>query len=231
MNDLTIVYITADEITDHFAGNMIYHLLKAADGAPIITVSKKPVHFGYQNIVFDTPRGHFNLYREALAGVKAATTKYVAIAEDDVLYSPEHFKHRPELGKFSYNVACWALITWMKPLFACGAFGARKNFGQLICEKDLFIEAMEERFTKWPDDSKINKEHWAEPGKYENFLGVTIRQTKTFYTDPANIMFTHAEGLSYHTIGKRKRMPEMRAVEIPHWGRADQIIKLYEPDK
>ncbi len=228
MNDLTIIYLTANEISDAFGANMRYHLLEASHGAKIINVSKKPGSFGDRNIVFYTPRSHFNIYREALAGAKSAETKYIAIVEDDVLYSPEHFKHRPKPGHFAYNVACWALITWMKPLFACGAFGARKNFGQLICERELFIEAMEERFKKWPDDSQTPKDYWAEPGKYEKFLQVTERKTQTFYTDPANIMFTHAEGLSYHTIGTKKRMPEMRATEIPFWGRAEEVIKYYE---
>lgn len=232
MPDLTIVYITANVITDYFGNNLRRHLFRASIDLPIICVSKKPMDLGenVENIIFEGPISHFGIYRQALAGVKMAKTKFVAIAEDDVLYSPEHFKHRSSPGKFAYNVACWALFTWKDPLFSCGAFGARRNHGQLICERDLYIEAMEERFAKWPDDSKTNKEVWAEPGKYENHLGVTVRQSETFYTDPANVMFTHAEGLSFHTIGMRKRMGEMRALEIPYWGTSKKVKSLYAAD-
>lgn len=229
MNDLTVIYITANEIPDAFSSKVRGYLVKAVNEAKVelIAVSKKPMNTSIKNIVQSTPRSHVNIYRQALAGVKEAGTKYIAIAEDDVLYSPEHFKKRPSNDRiFSYNIACWSIYTWSNP--AIFSYTGRRNHGMLICERDLYIEAMEERFAKFTDDSQINNAVWAEPGKYESQLGVTVRDTETFYTDPANIMFTHPAGLSMNTLGARKRLAPIRALEIPFWGRAEEIVKLYE---
>jgi hypothetical protein len=229
MNDLTVIYITANKINNNFANNLLGYFYNATKDLPIITVSKEAFYMGgmSKNLVFNTPRSHVNIYREALAGAKAAETQYIAIAEDDVLYSPEHFKKRPSRPDvFAYNVACWSIYTWSKPpIFS---YTGRRNLGQLICERELFIAAMKERFARYTDESKIDNAIWAEPGKYERQLGVTVRETETFYTDPANIMFTHKEGLSYHTLGERKRLAPIRAYEIPYWGRAEKVVALYE---
>ncbi len=224
-NDLTVVYITANQISDYFMSNMQRQLVKATS-AEIISVSKQPVEFGGQRLIFGAPRSHVNIYREALEGVKLAQTKYIAIAEDDVLYSPEHFKKRPSSGKFGYNISCWRMYTWAPEVLSHPIYGGRHNHGMLICERNLYIEAMEERFKKF-EGQFIDKNVWAEPGKYEKHLGVTVRETEDFYTNPPNIMFSHNEGLSAHTLGSRKRLGELRATELPYWGKAETIIKEY----
>lgn len=232
MNDLTVIYLTANEISDKFFQNTYGIFIGALPlGVGVIFVSKKSVKDtlrigNIENIITDNKRSHVGIYRDALLGAKAAKTKYIAFVEDDVLYSPEHFKKRPSEGKFAYNTACWSIYTWSKPpIFS---YTGRRNFGQLICERDLFIAAMEERFEKYPTNDMVNNAIWAEPGKYESQLGVKVQETETFYTDPANIMFTHPEGLSMNTLGMRKRLAPIRAFEIPYWGRADKIVKLYE---
>lgn len=230
MNDLTIIYLTANKIPLKFQQQTIYLLRKDREDIPFIALSREALPSlrpSDVNIIVDREPSHINIYRKALAGAKVAQTKYIAIAEDDVLYSPEHFKKRPRSDDaFAYNIACWSIYTWSKP--AIYSYTGRRNFGQLICSRDLFIEAMEERFAKYPEDSMIDNALWAEPGKYEDHLGVTRRVSEQFYTDPANVMFTHPEGLSYHTLGEKKRLAPIRAYEIPYWGRAEKALTLYE---
>lgn len=228
MSDMTVVYYTANTISGHFARNTQKQLLEAIGDLPLISVSKKPMDLGRNICVGDTPRSHFNIYRQALTGAKAAKTKFIAMAEDDVLYSANHFRHRSSPGKFAYNLCCWSLYTWNEPPMFTHKGKVRMNLNSLICERDLFIEAMEERFAKWPDDSKINKDHWAEPGRYEKHIGVTIRETEEFYSNPPNIVFSHQTELSFAGLGTRKRVGEFRAYEIPDWGRAEDILKLYK---
>src|SRR3990167_1123852 len=93
MSDLTCVYYTCNRIPERFANSVRTNLAEAARDIPIISVSHKPLQFG-ENIVVDLPVHHLSIYRQALIGAKAATTKYAAFCEDDVLYSPEHFQHR-----------------------------------------------------------------------------------------------------------------------------------------
>jgi hypothetical protein len=233
VSDLTVVFITANVVPEEFAYAVEQQLIEATSVsaahngryAPIISVSKKPMQFGENICVGDTPRSHLNIYRQALIGAKAAKTNYIAIAEDDVLYSPEHFKHRSQPGKFAYNLAYWNIYTWSKP--AVFSWKGRRNLGQLICERDLFIRVIEERFLRWPDDSKINLGLWAEPGKYERQLDVSVQQTEEFWTSPPNVVFSHETALSYENLGHRKRLGELRATELPDWGQAEAVRSLY----
>lgn len=224
MNDLTVIYYTANSLPEVFDTKIREQLLKAKGDYPLISVSQKPMDFGENICVGDIGRSHLNIYRQALLGAKNATTKYIALAEDDVLYSPDHFKHRSSDGTFAYNMSTWALYTWTKP--ATYSYKDRINLSGLICERDLFIEAMEERFARWPGDTAPIR-NWAEPGKYENHLGVTKRVLEKFYTDIPNVVFSHETALSFDNLGKRKRLGYARAYDVPYWGRADQLITYY----
>ena len=226
-DNLTCIYYTANVISDYFAENTRKQLLEASEGRPLISVSLKPIDFG-DNLWTDNERSHVNIYRQALIGAQAAETKYIALCEDDVLYSKEHFRYRPTTGRFAYNLGTWAVYTWQDPPMFNHKGGGRINLNSLICERKLFIDAMEERFEKYPDETLVNTNLWAEPGKYERQLGVTVRETEVFYTNPPNIVFSHEDELSFAGLGVRKRLGELRATEIPHWGRAEKIMGLYK---
>jgi len=219
-NDLTIIYYSANVVDN---SNVRKQLLKAADGRPIVSVTHKPTDLG-KNITVDMPRHHLSIYKQALIGADAAKTKYIAFAEDDVLYSPEHFKYRSSKGKFAYNVGHWSIHTWKPDMFS---WRGRRNMCHLICERELFLEAMTERFIRWPDDEKINLGKWAEPGKYETLLRVTPRETEIFWTNPPNIVFIHEDALAFENLGKRKRHGTLRATAIPRWGDVGEVMKLW----
>lgn len=223
MSDLTVVYYTANVIPQLFGDAIRQRLLESAEGLPIVSVSHKPLVFG-RNIVVDLPRHHLNIYCQALIGAREATTKYIALCEDDVLYSPEHFKYRPTEGKFAYNLGHWGIHTWGEPVFS---WKGRRNLCHLICERELFIRAMEERFLRWPNDEKIDLGLWAEPAKYEKQLDVTVRESEVFYSNPPNIVFSHEAALSFANLGTRKRLGELRATSIPYWGTAQEVRRLY----
>lgn len=227
-SDLTVIYYTSNFIPDKFMEYTKRELLKAARDIPLISVSQKPMNFGKNICVGNIDRTHLNIYRQALRGAKEATTKYIAMAEDDVLYSPGCFTcHTPTPGVFAYNQNVWCLYTWVKP--PVFSFKNRINLYSLICERELFIEAMEERFAKWPDESKINIGMWAEPGKYEGskHLGVTERKTEIFWSLTSNIAFSHQSALSFLNLGTRKKLGSLLSYEIPYWGRALDIVKEY----
>lgn len=225
MKDLTAVYYTANKISEKFAKNAQAQLLMALGDLPLITVSHEPMMLG-KNIVVELEPSHFNIYRQALIGAEEAKTKYIALCEDDVLYSPAHFEYRPNPGKFAYNLGAWSIFTWQDPPMFTHKGVVRKNLNSLICERDLFVEAMRERFDKYPND-EVSKDVWGEPGRYEHLLGVTVRETEEFYTNPPNIIFSHPNELSYEGLGKRKRHGEYRATVIPYWHSASEVMRLY----
>lgn len=228
---ITVIYYTSNWLDTHnpyFLENTKKQLLKAIGNLPLISVSQKPIAFGKNICVGEIGRSHFNTYRQILAGAKAAKTKYVAMAEDDILYSFEHFHtYVPEKDRFAYDMNKWSIYTWTKP--PQFSFKNRKVVNSLIAKKDMLVDALEERFNKFKGvpDENISVDHWGDPGRYEKLLGVTVRETEEFYTTVPNIVFSHEEAYGYLKLGKRKKPGELRAIEIPYWGRAEEVMKLY----
>lgn len=247
MKDLTIIYYTCNNLENtnpYFLKNTTEQLINAADGLPIVIVSHKPTMFGPNStnvVVGDIGRSHLNIYRQILVGCKAATTKYVAMAEDDILYSWEHFhsdQYLPKDNTFVYDMNKLSLFTWTKPPL----FSFRHNrmvVNQLIAPREMLIEAMEERFKKLQEFFEKGKReeeiisNWGDPGRYERNLGVTERKTDTFMSTCPSIVFTHEFAYGYQfNHGKKKRLGDLRIIEVPFWGKAEEVRKLfYENEK
>lgn len=241
-DQLTIIYYTSnhlDETNPYFLANTKAQLLKAADGLPIVIVSQKPTLFGDNSTnvcVGEIGRSHLNIYQQILEGCLVAKTKYVACAEDDILYSYEHFHAKdylPPDDVFMYDMNKLSLFTWTKPpLFSFRH--NRKVVNQLIAPREMLIEAMAERFKRLEEllargvpEEKIIK-NWGDPGRYENLLGVMERKTDTFMCTCPSIVFSHEYAYGYEfNQGKKKRLGDLRIIEVPYWGRAEDCLKLF----
>ena len=228
--DLTVIYYTSNFLDTHnpyFLKNTRKQLLKATDGLPIISVSQRPTPFGQNICVGEIGRSHLNLYRQILTGCKAAKTKYVAMAEDDILYSYEHFHTKvPEKDVFLYDMNKLSIFTWTKPpLFSFRH--KRMVVNQLIAKRKMLIEALEERFATYSSDDAIPLSYWGDPGRYEKHLGVTVRPTDTFMCTCPSIVFTHEYAFGYLSRGKRKKLGDLRIIEVPFWGSASKVLKLW----
>lgn len=233
MNDLTVIYYTSNYLDDknpYFLTNTKRQLLRAIGDLPLISVSQKPIALGRNICVGNTGRSHLNIYRQILTGCKQAKTKYVAMAEDDVLYSYEHFHSElPKPNHFLYDMNKWSIFTWSKP--AVFSYRHRKIVNSLISERKMLIEALEERFDKYPDETKIPLKNWGDPGRYEDYLGVTVRKTQEFVCPAiSSVVFSHDHAFGFASRGKKKRLGEPRALEIPYWGTAEDVMKLYKSE-
>lgn len=215
-DDLTAVYYTADALPESFAIATLNQLYKAIGNMRLVIVHKDAF----------TPRSQAQIYRQVLEGAKLAETRYVACCEDDVLYNSEHFKFRPKDGYWGYNMNSWSIFTWGEPMFSYKAPGGRRNLNGLICERQMLIDHLEERFKLWPGEVDINI--FGEPGKYDNQLGTTPYPSQDFYTNPPNIVFSHQTNLQFEGLGIRKGLGQIRATEIPVWGTAKEIRDLYD---
>lgn len=223
--NLTVVYYTASVLREPFFSNAQKQLTQAAGRLPIISISQKPLALG-ENICVELGRSYLNIYKQMLIGAKAAKTKYIAFAEDDTLYSAEHFRtYMPKDDEFAFDVSRWSLYTWSSP--PVFSIKSRRSNSTLIAVRDLFIEAMEERFAKFPDESQIKLKNWAEPSRYESHLGVTVRTGFEFSSDVPCITFSHPDAIGYDIQGELKALGKMKAYEIPYWGRASDVMERF----
>src|SRR3972149_7903986 len=116
--DLTILFLTTSRVPEKWAEYQRKCLLEAAGNYPIISISRKPLDFGTNYLDTDEV-GYTNFYRQFLRAAKLATTPFFAIAEDDTLYTKDHFdSFRPPLHVFAYNMNRWSLFTWGEPLYS-----------------------------------------------------------------------------------------------------------------
>lgn len=244
MNNLTVIYYTSnflDNTNPFFLSNTRKQLLFSAGDLPIIVVSQKPTKFEwreerFKNIVIgDIGRSHLNIYRQILEGCKAATTEYVAMAEDDILYSQEHF-HNEYIGTypdmFLYDMNKVSIFTWIRPAIYSFRHD-RMVINQLIAPRKLLIEALEERFKRFDELIKQGKKesqiikYWGDMSRYEDLLGVTVRPAKTFMCKMPSLVFSHEHAFGYLNHGKRKRLGDLRIIKLVGWGDAEDIIKLF----
>ncbi len=244
MSDLVAVYYTSNRLDakrPHFAKAVRDQLLKSLDGEfPIVCVSHEPLAFGDQNIVVGpVERSHTQIYRNVLHGAVAAasafaTAPYIALCEDDALYSWGHFRsHRPPLNKFAYDFNKWGINTWMDP--PVFGYRARMVINHLIAPRELLIESLTERFEKFKDvpESEIPIQWWGDLGRLEHNLGVTTRKWEPFAAPEPGLVYNHEEAFGFLNLGKKKSVGGARCDYLHPWGSAQTMLDLwnegYEP--
>lgn len=201
MRDLTIVYSTAHKVPEQFRQNVFNKLKEAAGDYRMVELHSTPEKSSITNY-----------YRELLEMARILTTPYLAFAEDDTLYPDEHFNHRPDIDTFAYNFTRWNLYTWSDPPFF--SLRQRKILATLIAPREKFIQVMEKRLRN-PDESQM-----VEPGRGDN------EKCEAFNTYNPVVVFTHPDAFGY--MGGGKRANKIRALSLPYWGEANEVIKLWQ---
>jgi len=229
-NNLTIIFYSANRISDFFMGNVTKQLKKAVGDTPIISVTHKPMDLG-KNICVKMERSVYSIYKQILIGAKEAKTKYVATAEDDVLYPEEHFAYRPPEGYLAYDLNKWSILTWYKEAIYSKREN-RRTMTSLIADRKALIATLEERYAKYPIKESVPerliKEYWGEPGRFENHLGIKTVKNVKFECEIPSVVFSTPEALGFEVLGARKAHAPIRTSEIPYWGKAENVLKLYK---
>lgn len=237
-SDLTCLFLTVNKVPWMEYHNKI--LLEAIGNYPLITISAEPMNLPGIQLRQSKEQSHDKIYRLMLRGAKLATTPYIAMIEDDMLYSKDHFELRPPLDTFGYNWNRWSLFTWGEPTYS---FKRRFCNGCSILPRLEMIDALEERFAKWKEIPHVlNGELGYE--KVEKNLGVKVRKSMPMYSKTPVVQIHHIYGTP--GIGKpksmlkpgdtvdlearkiRKRMGFIRAYEIDYWGRSEELIKHFK---
>lgn len=221
MNDVTLIYYTANKIAEPFAEKIRGHLRHVSGrGLWIISVSHQPLDFGENIVLQDAVPSFYNLYKQILLGVRAARTKYVACCEDDALYTTEHFSHQPPDDQVSYNMNKWGLDSTRF------YYRRRINMSNCIAPTALLLDILERRYAKYPVDFPNDDRLRAllEPGKYEHFEDFPHVEVQRFETTIPIVTFNHR-----HNLGGVRRILTRDVVkeELPYWGNATELRKQF----
>jgi hypothetical protein len=215
MNDLTILYYSTNRISKFFEENIINSLKEVVGDTPIISVTWKPMDLG-ENIVFKgiAPSPYY-VYKQVLIGAEKAKTKYIACAEDDTVYTKEHFAFRPPDDTFAYNEGHLDIHS------SHFIYRGRKNMSTCIANRELLIETLRKRFEKYPNYlDKTQTYGFAEPGRYESRIGLPEEKIMGFKTDPPPVVFWHRQSLG--SVRKIKGNDVIFS-DHPYWGNAKEL--------
>lgn len=231
MSDLTVVFLTCNKMPSRWKAFHWEHLLRAIGDRPLIVVSAWPTMNYRPNTEYLIQTGPFcawNVYRQILRAAKIATTKYIAIAEDDTLYPPRHFNDfRPKDDEVAYDMSRWSVFSWKGGDAFFSAIRKHGNF-TMIGPRQLVIDALQEREDKYPD----GRDYCGEIGRreVEGVLKVKRNKLVEWYCIEPMVNLCHPEGLSptYIDTPKMERKPgELKAYDIPIWGKAATIAAIY----
>ena len=207
-NDLTLIFITAGNRPKQWVKFHQEQLDKLP--YPIITMRD------------EEKMGEGMIYQRLLEGCKQATTKYIAVIEDDVLYPPEHFKFRPKDDEFSYNQHRWALIDYNEPMYS---WRNRVSNCSLIANREFAIKVLEERNEVCPNGWKYVGElgRWRIDAKN----GFKPHKLVEWYSTVGLVQMNHNYGTEERQVINRKDHGPVRAYDIPVWGKAKDILNKF----
>lgn len=224
--DLTILFLTANELPEEWVNFHKEKLLEAADGFPIISLSRRETNIEGVTIIDQEPKSLSNIYYQMLIGARHATTDYVAVAEDDTLYPAEHFtKFRPPEDTFAYNINRIGLFTWGPPTYF---WKYRQSNSTLIAPRKLLIETLEERFDKYPKGTPTGLTGEVGRKNIEKALGLTPRKSAEFQTEISVLRIDHDLGSDTLAKSHRKAMGIVRSYDVPKWGKAVDIVAKFK---
>jgi hypothetical protein len=99
----------------------------------------------------------------------------------------------------------------------------------LIAPRELLIEALQEREDKYPNGN----DYAGEVGRpiVERRLGVTRRQAVDWYSTVPVIQLNHPNGIDETQQRKWKKHGQIKAYDIPHWGKSMEIARIYNASR
>lgn len=242
----TILYLTDNSLEPVLFHRCQELLMEQAQGIPIVSVSQQPLDFGINICLGPIGRSWLSLYKQMLAGLNAIETEWIVIAEHDCIYHKSHLHYQPnDAGVFWYNHNCW-LAQWggnhpeLNGLYSY--WPRRLALSQLICNKHLLKQAIEERLSILENGGRFDRQFLGcgEPGvvseraiekarkaaasgkpiQLQQYLKDYLQryEHKAFGTDMPNLDIRHGSNFSGPKRGLKRRY------ELPFWGKFAEVV-------
>lgn len=145
MSDKTVLYYTGNRKTPAFESKVRKKLAETCYRLPVISVSQKPIDFGWNICVGEVGASYLNVYRQMLIGAEAVRTKYIVFAEDDCLYPPEYFEFNPEGGDFYRYDNAWMVLK------RGGYYRTKPIGGAQIAKRDFIVRKLADYLAGEPE--------------------------------------------------------------------------------
>lgn len=247
LRDTTIVYYTNHSLTEPLFTRCQELLQEAADRMPIVSVSHTPIKLGRNIVIGKRKSSWLLLYKQLLKGVEEATTKYVAMAEHDCLYHPEHFSFIPPLDDTFYYNENTLFVQWsdknhptLKGMYSRWP-SQRLALSSLICNRQLLADTLNQRLDMLDKDRKLVRElvfagepglsalriksarKWAASGRpvyLKQYIQDQLdRETYDTWVSEKPILDIRHDG---NFTGPRRGV--RRHWDNPHWGKFEDLI-------
>lgn len=170
MSDLTVIYYSDNKLDVEIESKCVEQLKKSAHEHRIVSVTQKQMDLGDNINLGQIGSSWLNLYKQLQIGLEASTTKYIATAENDCLYTKSHFDFRPPKDNvFYYNENIW-FVQWkgnhpeLEGMYST-YWEERRALSQLICTKDALLASLKARLQLLDEyGDAVKKVYQGEPG-------------------------------------------------------------------
>jgi len=207
-NDLTLLLATSNQMDEKVAKRIRDYVIEVTQNKyPIISVSQKPIDFGQNICVGEIGSNKYNEYKQILIGAKEVKTKYTAVIDDDVLYSPDHFLLRPKDGYFLNDVNYWYAQDEVDYFWRAANVESRGGMWGCIAESENLLNNLTKRYEMYPVDpwadghKTRDRLMWGEPGIHDEQFGIVSKYMKVEAKTP-NVIFIHSKSMGYNQLRK-----------------------------
>lgn len=231
MSDLTLLLATANVMPEKTAKKIRDYVIEVTENQyPIISVSQEPIDFGKNMCLGRIGVSKYNEFLQILLGAKQVQTKYVAVIDDDALYSPDHFKFRPPDDVFAYEINYWFAQTGKDYYWRASDFNSRGGMWGCITTTSLLVHNLETRYKLYPDDKNLPP-FWGEPGGHDKQFGMENRKMR-FESATPSVVFVHADAMGYRQLSRfyrRYGQPtgENKVEFLEQFGSMEDLHKKY----
>ncbi len=211
MSDLTLLLATANQINEETAKKIRNYVLEVTENKyPVISVSQKPIDFGKNICVGEIGVNKYNEYKQILVGLNEVKTKYVAVIDDDTLYTPEHFLNRPADDTFIYETNYWFAQEELDYFWRVDDVGKRGGMWGCIANTGTLKKNLTKRFEAYPVNPFISEKGevlrhtgimWGEPGVHDAQFGAK-GEIMRIYSERPCVIFIHSKSMGYTQLSR-----------------------------
>lgn len=207
-----IIYYTSNKEKPDFEERVRQTILKNSGGLPIISVSQKPIDFGYNICVGEVGASGFNMFRQVQIACQHTDADFVISAEADCLYPPDYFEFTPKKRDVCYRNSNLYVMPDARDFYFYKREGA--THAQIV-GRNYYLWLLDKLFSKAPkwsvEEKNFPKERWSKEDVFDKIeYYETINPVFQIKTHRGMRYFTHSERvpipfIKYWGLGKKAR--------------------------